>query len=136
MRIARWIVPMTAAAALLAQDAAPAWKNLKFRLIGPYRGGRVTAVTGVPGQPNVFYYGATGGGVWKSTDAGRTWLPVSDGFFRTGSVGSIAVAPSDPNVVYVGMGEGCIRGNVSHGDGVWKSTDAGRTWKHAGLPNS
>jgi photosystem II stability/assembly factor-like uncharacterized protein len=125
---------LTLAAA--AQDPAPAWKQLKYRSIGPYRGGRVTAVTGVPGQPNVFYYGATGGGVWKSTDAGRTWLPVSDGFFRTGSVGSIAAAPSDPNTVYVGMGEGCIRGNVSHGDGVYKSTDAGRTWKHAGLPLS
>ena len=124
------------AAAVSAQEAAPAWKNLKYRSIGPYRGGRVTAVTGVPGQPSVFYYGATGGGVWKSTDAGKTWLPVSDGFFRTGSVGSIAVAPSDPNTVYVGMGEGCIRGNVSHGDGVWKSSDAGRTWKHAGLPLS
>lgn len=124
------------AAGLAAQDAAPAWKSLKYRSIGPYRGGRVTAVTGVPGQPEAFYFGATGGGVWKTTDAGKTWLPVSDGFFRTGSVGSIAVAPSDPNVVYVGMGEGCIRGNVSHGDGVWKSTDAGRTWKHAGLPLS
>ncbi|MEJ5367337.1 MAG: glycosyl hydrolase [Bryobacteraceae bacterium] len=124
------------AAGVTAQDAAPAWKSLKYRSIGPYRGGRVTAVTGVPGQPEVFYYGATGGGVWKTTDAGKTWLPVSDGYFRTGSVGSIAVAPSDPNVVYVGMGEGCIRGNVSHGDGVWKSTDAGRTWKHAGLPLS
>jgi photosystem II stability/assembly factor-like uncharacterized protein len=124
------------AAAVSAQEPAPAWKNLKYRAIGPYRGGRVTAVTGVPGQPGVFYYGATGGGVWKSTDAGKTWLPVSDGFFRTGSVGSIAVAPSDPNTVYVGMGEGCIRGNVSHGDGVWKSSDAGRTWKHAGLPLS
>lgn len=124
------------AAAVSAQEPAPAWKNLKYRSIGPYRGGRVTAVTGVLGQPSVFYYGATGGGVWKSTDAGRTWLPVSDGFFRTGSVGSIAVAPSDPNTVYVGMGEGCIRGNVSHGDGVWKSSDAGRTWKHAGLPLS
>ncbi len=123
-------------AAASAQDPASAWKNLKYRSIGPYRGGRVTAVTGVPGQPGVFYYGATGGGVWKSTDAGRTWLPVSDGFFRTGSVGSIAVAPSDPNTVYVGMGEGCIRGNVSHGDGVYKSTDAGRTWKHSGLPLS
>lgn len=124
------------AAGLGAEDAGPAWKNLKYRSIGPYRGGRVTAVTGVPGQPEVFYYGATGGGVWKTTDAGKTWLPVSDGFFRTGSVGSIAVAPSDPNVVYAGMGEGCIRGNVSYGDGVWKSTDAGRTWKHAGLPLS
>lgn len=124
------------AAGLAAQEAAPAWKSLKYRSIGPYRGGRVTAVTGVPGQPGVFYYGATGGGVWKTNDAGKTWLPVSDGFFRTGSVGSIAVSPSDPNVVYVGMGEGCIRGNVSHGDGVWKSSDAGRTWKHSGLPQS
>lgn len=123
-------------AAASAQDLAPAWKNLKYRSIGPYRGGRVTAVAGVPGQPGVFYYGATGGGVWKSADAGRTWLPVSDGFFRTGSVGSIAVAPSDPNTVYVGMGEGCVRGNVSHGDGVYKSTDAGRTWKRSGLPLS
>ncbi len=121
-------------AAASAEDTAPAWKSLQYRSIGPYRGGRVTAVTGVPGQPGVFYYGATGGGVWKSTDAGRTWLPVSDGFFRTGSVGSIAVAPSDPNIVYAGMGEGCIRGNVSHGDGVYKSADAGRTWRHSGLP--
>lgn len=123
-------------AAASAQDTAPAWKNLKYRSIGPYRGGRVTAVAGVPGQPGVFYYGATGGGVWKSADAGRSWLPVSDGFFRTGSVGAIAVAPSDPNIVYVGMGEGCIRGNVSHGDGVYKSSDAGRTWRHSGLPLS
>jgi photosystem II stability/assembly factor-like uncharacterized protein len=130
------LLTLVVAAAAAAQDPGPAWKQLKYRSIGPYRGGRVTAVTGVPGQPNVFYYGATGGGVWKSTDAGRTWLPVSDGFFRTGSVGAIAVAPSDPNTVYVGMGEGCIRGNVSHGDGVYKSTDAGRTWKHAGLPLS
>jgi len=135
-RISNWVVVCFAAGGLLAQEAGPAWKSLKYRSIGPYRGGRVTAVTGVPGHPHVFYFGATGGGVWKTTDAGRTWLPVSDGFFRTGSVGSIAVAPSDPNVVYVGMGEGCIRGNVSHGDGVWKSTDAGRTWKHAGLPQS
>ncbi|GIU79107.1 MAG: hypothetical protein KatS3mg005_2345 [Bryobacteraceae bacterium] len=130
------LLTLVLAAGAAAQDPAPAWKQLKYRSIGPYRGGRVTAVTGVPGQPNVFYYGATGGGVWKSTDAGRTWVPVSDGFFRTGSVGAIAVAPSDPNTVYVGMGEGCIRGNVSHGDGVYKSTDAGRTWKHAGLPLS
>jgi len=129
-------VVLILAAGLAAQEAAPTWKSLKYRSIGPYRGGRVTAVAGVPGQPDVFYYGATGGGVWKTIDAGKTWLPVSDGFFRTGSVGSIAVSPSDPNVVYVGMGEGCIRGNVSHGDGVWKSSDAGRTWKHSGLPQS
>ncbi len=136
MMRAKTLLIVLLSASLHAQDALPAWKYLKYRSIGPYRGGRVTAVTGVVGQPNVFYYGATGGGVWKTTDAGRTWLPVSDGYFRTGSVGSIAVAPSDPNVIYVGMGEGCIRGNVSHGDGVWKSIDAGRTWKHAGLPAS
>ncbi|MBI5085000.1 MAG: glycosyl hydrolase [Acidobacteria bacterium] len=116
--------------------AKPAWSSLKYRSIGPWRGGRVTAVSGVPGQPNTFYFGATGGGVWKSTDAGDTWIPVSDAFFKTGSVGSIAVADSNPNVVYAGMGEGCIRGNVSHGDGVYRSTDAGKTWTRAGLDNT
>jgi photosystem II stability/assembly factor-like uncharacterized protein len=93
----------------------------------------VTAVAGVRGQRNVAYQGATGGGVWKTTDAGATWEAVSDRDFRTGSVGAVAVAESDPNVVWAGMGEAPIRGNVSHGDGVWRSTDAGRTWKHLGL---
>jgi photosystem II stability/assembly factor-like uncharacterized protein len=118
---------------MAAQDVKPVWNELKFRSIGPYRGGRVDAVTGVPGQPNTFYFGATGGGVWKSTDAGDTWIAVSDKDFKTGTVGSIAVADSNPNVVYVGMGEGCIRGNVSHGDGVYKSLDGGKSWKQAGL---
>ncbi len=107
--------------------------GMRFRNIGPFRGGRVTAVSGVRGQRNVHFHGATGGGVWKTTDAGASWEPVSDGFFRTGSVGAVAVAESDPNVVWAGMGEAPIRGNVSHGDGVWRSTDAGRTWKHLGL---
>lgn len=109
------------------------FKNLQWRQIGPYRGGRVTAVAGISSQPFVYYFGATGGGVWKTTDGGVNWVPVSDQFFKTGSVGGIGVSESDPNVIYVGMGESPVRGNVSHGDGVYKSTDAGKTWKHVGL---
>ncbi|MGI8469751.1 MAG: VPS10 domain-containing protein, partial [Pyrinomonadaceae bacterium] len=106
------------------------------RLIGPFRGGRVGAVEGVPSQPNVYYFGATGGGVWKTTDGGANRENISDGFFKTGSVGAIAVAESDPNVIYVGMGEETLRNNVSHGDGVYKSIDAGRTWKFMGLSDT
>jgi photosystem II stability/assembly factor-like uncharacterized protein len=109
------------------------FEGLEFRTIGPFRGGRVTAVTGVRHEPQTFYFGATGGGVWKTTDGGSNWEVVSDKDFKTGSIGAIAVAESDPNVVYVGTGEAPIRGNVSHGDGVYKSTDAGRTWKNVGL---
>jgi len=94
------------------------------------------AVAGVISQPNVYYFGATGGGVWKTTDSGVTWAPVSDGFFKTGSVGAIAVADSDPNIVYVGMGEPCVRGNASNGDGVYKSVDGGKTWKNLGLQDT
>ncbi|MBI3693410.1 MAG: glycosyl hydrolase [Acidobacteria bacterium] len=111
-------------------------KELKWRSIGPYRGGRVTAVAGVTSQPNVYYFGATGGGVWKTTDGGANWEPVSDGQFLTGSVGAVGVSESEPNVVYAGMGEAPIRGNVSHGDGVYKSTDAGKTWKRVGLEDT
>jgi len=109
------------------------YKAMKWRSIGPYRGGRVTAVTGIPSLPHTYYMGATGGGVWKSEDGGLDWKPVSDGFFNMGSVGAIAVSELDPNVVYAGMGEAPIRGNVSHGDGMYKSTDAGKTWVHIGL---
>ncbi len=107
---------------------------MKWRNIGPFRGGRSTTVCGVPSQPHVFYMGTTGGGVWKTTDGGGVWRNVSDGFFQTGSVGAIAVAESDPNVIYVGMGEAPIRGVMtSHGDGVYKSTDGGKSWRHVGL---
>ncbi|MDY8137152.1 VPS10 domain-containing protein [Aquimarina sp. 2201CG5-10] len=108
---------------------------LEYRLIGPFRGGRSAAVTGVPGKPNLFYFGATGGGIWKTTDGGRTWENISDGFFG-GSIGAIAVSKSDPNVIYVGGGEKTLRGNVSSGYGVWKSVDAGKTWTESGLPKS
>jgi photosystem II stability/assembly factor-like uncharacterized protein len=108
---------------------------VKWRNIGPFRGGRSAAVTGVSDKANLFYMGATGGGVWKTTDAGNTWQNISDGFFG-GSVGAVAVAESDNNVIYVGMGEKTVRGNVSSGDGIWKSENAGKTWKHIGLKNS
>jgi photosystem II stability/assembly factor-like uncharacterized protein len=117
-------------------SAANPLKGLQWRSIGPYRGGRVTAVAGVPSQPSVYYFGATGGGVWKTTDGGANWEPISDGFFGTGSVGAIGVSEADPNVIYVGMGESPIRGNVSHGDGVYKSMDAGKTWKKVGLEDT
>ncbi len=108
---------------------------MQWRNIGPFRGGRSAAVTGVKGKANLFYMGSTGGGVWKTTDAGNTWQNISDGFFG-GSVGSIAVSEWDNNVIYVGNGEVTVRGNVSSGDGIWKSVDAGKTWKHIGLKNA
>ena len=108
---------------------------LSYREIGPFRGGRSAAVTGVPGKPNLFYFGATGGGVWKTNDGGRHWENISDGFFG-GSVGAITVSKSDPNVLYAGGGEQTVRGNVSSGFGLWKSEDAGKTWAFAGLPKS
>jgi photosystem II stability/assembly factor-like uncharacterized protein len=108
--------------------SALAWRN-----VGPPRGGRVVAVAGDPRDRATFYFGACSGGVWKSTDAGTYWRNVSDGFLRTASVGAIAVAERDPNVVYVGTGEACVRNNVSHGDGVYRSDDGGATWRHCGL---
>jgi photosystem II stability/assembly factor-like uncharacterized protein len=108
-------------------------EGMTFRNIGPYRGGRSAAVTGVRRQPQTFYFGGTGGGVWKTTDGGSNWEVVSDKDFKTGSIGALAVSESDPNVVYAGTGESPIRGNVSHGDGVYKSTDGGRSWKNVGL---
>ena len=108
------------------------FKDMKWRLIGPFRGGRALAVTGVPGEPNVYYFGAVAGGVWRSIDGGATWTPLFDQE-SISSIGAIAVAESDHNVIYVGTGEACIRGNISYGDGVYKSTDRGKTWKNVGL---
>ena len=132
---------MSRPAASAAQDQddpnvvyAPAlYQALKYRMIGPYRGGRVTAVAGIAEQPYTFYMGATGGGVWKTEDAGQTWRNVSDGYVKAGSVGAVAVAASDPNVVYVGTGSAAPRGNISPGVGLYKSTDAGAAWTAMGL---
>jgi photosystem II stability/assembly factor-like uncharacterized protein len=123
--------------ATTTQSQTDPLKVLQWRSIGPFRGGRSTAVTGVASQPMVFYFGGTGGGVWKTTDGGINWEPISDGsVFGTGSVGAIGLSDSDANTIYVGMGESPIRGNVSHGDGVYKSTDGGKTWKHIGLEDT
>jgi photosystem II stability/assembly factor-like uncharacterized protein len=111
------------------------FKGMKYRLIGPFRGGRSLTAAGIPGDPTIYYFGATGGGVWKSTDAAMTWSPVFDKE-GTSAIGSIAVANSNHNIVYVGTGEACIRGNISHGDGVYKTLDSGKTWKNVGLRDS
>ena len=117
-----------------AQTAEEYFNPLKFRNIGPFRGGRSVCATGVIGDPFTYYMGTTGGGLWKTTDAGQHWNNISDGFFEMGSVGAVAVSASDPNVVYCGMGEHAPRGVMaSYGDGVYKSTNAGKTWKRIGL---
>ena len=108
---------------------------MKWRNIGPFRGGRSAAVVGVSNKANLFYMGSTGGGVWKTNDAGNTWQNISDGFFG-GSVGAVAVSESDNNIIYVGKGEKTVRGNVSFGDGIWKSENTGKSWIHIGLKNS
>src|SRR5580700_2022231 len=109
------------------------WSGLRYRMIGPLRGGRVTTVTGVPSEPNTFYMGSTGGGVWKTIDAGHTWNNISDGYFSVASMGAIEVSLSDPNIILAGTGSSKIRSNVSIGHGIYKSIDAGKTWTFSGL---
>ena len=124
------------APSLGAQQFDPSLFNeLRWRMIGPFRGGRVLAVTGVPGQPNVFYFGGVGGGVWKSNDAGRSWAPIFDSQ-PIASIGAIAVAPSDPGIIYVGSGEADMRSDITYGNGMYKSGDAGKTWTRIGLSDS
>ncbi|MEM9719380.1 MAG: glycosyl hydrolase [Bacteroidota bacterium] len=122
---------------LISQESSfPApeqYKELKYRCIGPFRGGRVTTVTGIPDQPYTFFMGSTGGGVWKTEDGGTHWENITDGYLKVGSVGAVEVAPSDPNILYVGTGSGSPRGNISPGNGVYRSQDGGNTWEHVGL---
>lgn len=125
-------VPPVSAAPQQAQSFASAFSGLKWRMLGPFRGGRVDAVSGVPGRPNEFYFGHVNGGVWKTVDAGRVWNPVSDSF-PVASIGAIAVAASSPDTVYVGTGESTLRDSVGFGNGVYKSTNAGKSWTHLGL---
>ncbi len=133
----------TAAAGLSAsasqdeEEAKGPWKALTFRLVGPYRGGRVLAVAGVVGQDNTYYFGGVAGGVWKTTDGGLNWKPIFDKQKDASpSIGALAVSESDPNIIYVGTGEACIRGNIVGGNGVYKSIDAGKTWKPVGLADT
>src|SRR5467141_1163855 len=116
----------------LSARAEDTFRELRWRSVGPYRGGRTKAAAGVPGKPGLFYVGAVNGGVWRTDDYGRTWSPIFDDQ-PTGSIGAIGVAPSNPEVIYVGSGEGLQRPDLSTGDGVYKSTDGGKTWRHLGL---
>lgn len=129
------VAQRTKKAATLANPSSELYSSLEYRLIGPFRGGRSAAVTGVPSNPQLFYFGATGGGVWKTDNGGQSWENISDGYFG-GSIGAVEVAASDPNILFVGGGEKTLRGNVSSGYGIWKSVDAGKTWTFSGLPES
>jgi photosystem II stability/assembly factor-like uncharacterized protein len=131
--VAAALIPLFTLSAQTLKE--PTLQGMKWRQVGPFRGGRAVAVAGVVGNPGTYYFGAVAGGVWKTTDAGMTWLPVFEKQ-PVASIGAIAVAPSNPNIVYAGTGEADIRGDVSYGDGMWKSYDAGKTWKHIGLDDT
>src|ERR1700744_1389498 len=129
----RLLLLVLCALAIKAQPFDPAlYGDMKWRMIGPFRGGRTVGAAGVPQQPNLYYMAANNGGVWKSTDYGHVWKPIFDKQ-ATQSIGALAIAPSDPNVLYVASGEGLQRPDLSVGDGMYKSTDAGKTWTHLGL---
>src|SRR6266571_1473023 len=138
MRKLRLTVLISAAAALCAAAVydSSIFASLQWRSIGPPRGGRSITAAGSPSRPNEYYFGAVGGGLWKTTDAGLTWRPVTDGQLHSSSVGAVAVSESNPDVVYIGMGEACLRGNIMQGDGVYKSIDTGKTWAHMGLADT
>src|SRR5947207_3786771 len=136
-RLAAVLILSVAGTALAAAANAESYdpglfRELRWRMIGPHRGGRTKAAAGIPDRPHVFYVGAVNGGVWKSEDYGRTWLPIFDDQ-PTGSIGAIAIAPSSPSTLYVGSGEGLQRPDLSTGDGLYKSTDGGKSWRHLGL---
>ncbi|HZU23368.1 MAG TPA: hypothetical protein VE998_11105, partial [Terriglobales bacterium] len=132
LRFAAVLAVLLAGAFASAQLNPAVYSGMKWRLIGPFRGGRSVAVAGVPSQPDVFYFGSVGGGVWKTEDAGQTWQPIFDSQ-PIASIGAIAVAPSNPSIIYVGSGEADMRSQISYGDGMYKSTDGGKTWSNIGL---
>src|SRR5579875_2595618 len=128
-----WLGCVLFAAAAFAQSYPnDLYQGMHWRLVGPFRGGRAEAAVGIPGDPNTYYFGAAAGGVWKTTDGGLTWKPIFDRE-PIASIGAISIAPSDHNVIYVGTGEQCLRNDITYGDGVYKSTDAGKTWANVGL---
>ncbi len=133
--LAAVVLLFLAAMPLYSQIDSKLFNQMRWRLIGPFRGGRVLAVAGVPGNPRVYYFGAAAGGVWKTTDGGESWSPIFDDQ-PVSSIGALAVAPTNPDMVYVGTGEACIRNDISYGDGIYKSTDGGKTWKNVGLKDT
>src|SRR5579862_2822644 len=137
MKITASFLALALAAIGFSQGYEPAnYSNLQWVSVGPNRGGRSIACTGVRTRPAEYYFGATGGGLWKTVDSGTSWKCVTDGFLNTSSVGAIAVSDSNPDVVYIGTGEREIRGDISEGDGVYKSVDGGKTWTHVGLEDT
>src|SRR5438874_3188701 len=129
------VVAVVSSSVFAQQYDAGALASMRWRSLGPPRGGRVNGVSGVPGRPDTFYFGSVGGGVWKTTNAGRTWNPIFDSA-TSASIGAIGVAPSNADVIYAGTGEADMRDSIQFGDGMYKSTDAGKTWKHIGLENT